>query len=75
MARFAAVAQVQSLSQDLLHVMALAKKKKKKPFIASFFFLLFFSFWLPRGLWSSQARDQIQATVVTYAAAVPTLDP
>ena len=26
-------------------------------------------------MWSSQARDQIQAAVVTYAAAVTTLDP
>ena len=26
-------------------------------------------------MWSSQARDQIQAAVVTYAAALATLDP
>ena len=31
---------------------------------------LFFLFWLPHGIWSSQTRDQIWATVVTYAAAV-----
>ena len=27
------------------------------------------------GIWNSQARDQIQATVVTYTAAVTTLHP
>ena len=27
------------------------------------------------GTWSSEARNQIQATVVTYAAAVATIDP
>ena len=35
-------------------------------------FLFFFLFWLPHVIWSSQARDQIGATVVTYAAAVAT---
>ena len=36
---------------------------------------LFFLFWLPHSIWSSQARDQIQATAVTYArdAATPDL--
>ena len=37
--------------------------------------ILFFLFWPPQGLWSSQARDQIQAVVKTYATAVATLDP
>ena len=32
--------------------------------IAQLFFL--FSFWLTHGKWSSQAKDQIWATVVTY---------
>ena len=32
-------------------------------------------FWPPRGIWRSQARDQIPATVVTYAAAVAMSDP
>ena len=39
-----------------------------------FFFLFLFSlFWYPCGIWSSQGRDLIQATVATYteAAAVP----
>ena len=32
-------------------------------------------FWPPHGIWSSPARDQIGATVVTYAAAAATPDP
>ena len=28
-----------------------------------------FFFWLPHGIWNSQAMDQIQAAVATYAAA------
>ena len=36
---------------------------------------LFFFFWMSCGIWSSQARDQIQATVATYATAVATLGP
>ena len=35
----------------------------------------FFLFWLPYGTWSSQARDQIPATIETYTTAVATLDP
>ena len=35
----------------------------------------FFSFWLPCGLWSSQAGDQLQATITTYATAAATPDP
>ena len=37
------------------------------------FFFFFNHFWLPRSIWSSWARDQIQATVVAYAtaAAIP----
>ena len=37
-------------------------------------FLAFFLFWLSCILWSSQARDQIWATVVPYAAPVTTPD-
>ena len=36
---------------------------------------IFFLFWLPHGIWSSRARDQIRATVATYAEAVTTADP
>ena len=36
---------------------------------------IFFLFQLPYGIWGSQARDQIHATVATYAIAVVTLDP
>ena len=38
------------------------------------FFFFFFLFQPPHSIWSSQARDQIQAAVVTYAAAVAMLD-
>ena len=33
------------------------------------------NFWPPHGTWSSSARDQTQAEVVTYTAAVATLEP
>ena len=42
---------------------------------ASFLLLLFFFFWLPRGIWSSWARDQIQAAVAVYGAATPDMQP
>lgn len=45
-----------------LHILAL-------PALPTFFFL----FWLPRGIWSSQATDQILATVVICTAAMATL--
>lgn len=35
----------------------------------------FFFFWLLRGVWSSQPRDQTQATVSMYTTAVAKLDP
>ena len=35
-----------------------------------FFLFYFFLFRPPHGIWSSWARDQIQATVVTYTAAI-----
>ena len=35
---------------------------------------LFFYFWLPRGIWSSQARDQIPPADATHATAVTVLD-
>ena len=34
-----------------------------------------FLFWPPCGIWNSQARDQIQHTVVTYATAAAMPDP
>ena len=37
--------------------------------------VFFFLFWLRRGMWSSQTRDQIWAIVPTYAAAATVLDP
>ena len=37
--------------------------------------IFFFLFWLPHGIWSSQARDLIQATVTTFAAVVLMPDP
>ena len=39
------------------------------------FFLSFFLFWPPQGMWSSQAREPIPATVVTHRTAAATLDP
>lgn len=33
-------------------------------------FLLFFFFWLTHDIWSSPARDQLQATFSIYAAPV-----
>ena len=44
------------------------------PFLPSFLFC-FSGFWPPHGIWSSQARDQIQATVLTYITAAAALDP
>ena len=38
--------------------------------IYAFDFYLFFLFWLPRSIWSSQAREQIRAAVAAYATAV-----
>ena len=35
---------------------------------------IFFFFWPPHGIWSSWARNQIQATVATYATAAAALD-
>ena len=57
----------------------LLKIGKNKVYTVVFFvvsFLVFFSFfWLPHGIWSSQARDHVWAVVVTYATATATLDP
>ena len=39
------------------------------------FFFFFPHFWSPLGIWSSQTRDQIQATVAIYTAATATSDP
>ena len=38
--------------------------------IVEFLLFFFFFFWLPCGIWSFWARDQIRAVVATYAAAV-----
>ena len=47
---------------------------QKSTVIMSFFF--FFLFWLPWGIWSSQDRDQLQATVATLThCARPGIDP
>ena len=32
-------------------------------FVLFCLFFIFFFFWLPRSIWSSQARDQVRATV------------
>ena len=37
--------------------------------------LFLYLFWLPHSVWSSQARDQIRASVGTYAATLAVLDP
>ena len=37
--------------------------------------IFFFLFWLPRGIRSCWARNQIQAALVIYAAAGAILDP
>ena len=39
------------------------------------YLFVYFHFWPPSGIWSSWARDRIQATVATYAAAVAMPDP
>lgn len=38
-------------------------------------FVFLFLLWLPCGIWSSPARDQIRAAVATYTAALATPDP
>jgi len=38
------------------------------------FFFFFFFFWVAHGIWSSWARDQIQAAAVTYSTATVTRD-
>ena len=35
----------------------------------NFYLYIIFLFWSPHSIWSSWTRDQIQATVATYAAA------
>ena len=39
------------------------------------FLIFFFFYWLPLGIWSFRARDQIRATVATYVTAVAMPDP
>ena len=55
----AAVAQVQPLAQELLHVMGVAKKEKKKMCKVDFFFCLFRA--APTAYGYFQARDRIGA--------------
>lgn len=43
--------------------------------IKLYFIYFIFIFWLPLGIWIFPARDQIQAAVVTSAAAAATSDP
>lgn len=38
-------------------------------------YLFSFFFWLPLGIWNSRAKNQIRATLVTYAAAASMPDP
>ena len=54
------------------HVLAFVCKviAKMRSFLFGFLF-----FWLPCGIWRSQARDQIWAAVATYATAEVTPDP
>ena len=65
----------------LIHCMTLGKlqplKTSSSKFRCAFFSFLFFSFlfWLPHGIWSSQDRDQIRASVATYATAAATRGP
>ena len=35
----------------------------------------FIYFWLPQGIWSSQAKDQIQATTANYTTATAMPNP
>ena len=44
-------------------------------FILFFYLLTYFLFGLPHCIWSSGARDQIRATIVTCVAAVAVPDP
>ena len=45
------------------------------PFLFFSFFFFLFLFWLPHGIWSSQARGRIRATVVSYFSAATVSDP
>ena len=59
---------------EVLAVLSLVKKSQAVSYLLGlfffFFFLFFFFFKLPLSLLSFWAREQIYATVVTYAAAV-----
>ena len=46
-----------------------------KSYLRVIFLYFFVLFWPSHNIWSSQARDQIQAALVTYAAAAATPDP
>ena len=56
---------------EVLAVLSLVKKSQAVSYLLGlFFFFFFFFFKLPLSLLSFWAREQIYATVVTYAAAV-----
>ena len=51
------------------------KKNAQNGYFVFFLFSFFFSFWLSYSIWSSQARNQIQAIVPTEATAAVLLGP
>ena len=56
---------------EVLAVLSLVKKSQAVSYLLGlFFFFFFFFFKLPLSFLSFWAREQIYATVVTYAAAV-----
>ena len=44
-------------------------------FLFNYYFLIFLLFWLPCGVWSFWARDQIRAAFAIYVAAAAVADP
>ena len=57
----------EKIVQQFLKKFNVPKKKKtyNLPYDPAVLLLFFFLFWSPHGIWSSQARDQIQVTAVT----------
>ena len=49
--------------------------KSEKKQVKFTLIVIFFHFWPHQGVWSPWARDQIQATVETYASAAAMPDP
>ena len=70
---------VSDASQRELPLSLFKWRHKHEIFICNYVFIdaCFFClcFWLPHGIWSSQTRDHVQATVVTYTTAGTVLDP